>query len=121
MQRSLTLEGGCRKKTVASCDRDRRTIHSQLDRLSSVACLVRGLAGKRSPVLVPHRRDHQGTAHVAERRCDDPQVRGNIVPMERPGDGEGLISLGDNAGHLGKGALVHHLPSKCQWQKIWWI
>ena len=103
---------------MPSCDRDRRTIHSQLDRLSSVACLVRGLAGKRSPVLVPHRRDHQGAAHVAERRCDDPQVRGNIVPMERPGDGEGLISLGDNAGHLGKGALVHHLLAKVQWEQV---
>ena len=72
-------------------------------------------------MFVPHRGDHEGAAHFAQRRCDNSKVRGNIVPMERPGDAEGLVSFGDNARHLGKGTLVHHLPPKSQWQKVGWI
>ena len=90
----------------------KRTIDIELHSLCLNTGSVRGFASVGSPVLVPDGGNHQRAAANPQRSDDDPQLGSDVRAVERPRDGERLVSLSHNARYLCKISLVENIPAE---------
>ena len=49
----------------------------------------------------------------------DPQVRGDVCPMKSPRNCQWFVSFGDDARHLSKPPLIHHIRTEGQRKQFW--
>ena len=88
------------------------TINSQLNCLGHGGCLVSSRASVVSSVFVGDTTDNQHASSGTNRSRHNPQVWGDLTPVEEPRYCQGLVSLCYNARHLGEPSLVQHISSE---------
>ena len=88
------------------------TINIEIHYFCSNSCCIGCFASVSAPVLVAHGRNHQGAASNPQRSDDNPELGGDVGPVERPGDGQRLVPLPHDARCLCKISLVENVASK---------
>ena len=91
---------------------DMFTINIKIHYFRSHSGCIGCFASVSAPMLVAHGGNHQGAASNTQRRDDNPELGGDVRPVERPGDGQGLVPLPHDARCLCKVSLVEDVASK---------
>ena len=95
------------------------TINFQLHRPRLGGGEVSSGAGIVPSVFVGDAANDEHTSSGTNRGGGNAQVRSDVTAVEEPRYGEGLVSLTDNARHLGKLSLVHYISSEGQRKQFW--
>ena len=63
----------------------------------------------------------QYAGSLAQHGCCDAGSRIQFLALETPGEGDGHITVGHDAGQLGKGPRVYDISSEGEWNNTWWL